>query len=174
VTRMRLARCAAAVLAGLLAGCGENPTTPHPSPTPPASPTPDPATQVVPGAGTGRIRIEFAGANIPPGSTVTGCGVLIEGCAGRLRMSFDLHPTSTGHALFMHVFLHATNQIACLTGETGAFDVEAGVVRRIEIPFDDADRCGVPLTIATMDAGVEGTIEVASRQQWALHYVFAP
>jgi hypothetical protein len=174
MTMTRQARCVAALLAALLAACGESPTMPHPSPTPPASPTPDPTTQVVPIAGTGRVRIEFAGANVAPGSTVSGCGVLIEGCAGRLRMSFDLHPTSTGHALFMRVFVHATNQIACLWGETGEFDLQAGVVRRIEIPFDNADRCGVPVTIATMDAGVEGTIEVASRQEWALHYVFAP
>ena len=170
----RLARGVVPLLAVLLAVCGENPTTPLPSPTPPASPTPDPRTQVVPGAGTGPVRIQFAGANIAPGSTVSGCGVLIEGCAGRLRMAFDLHPPSTGHVLYVRVFIHATNQIACLWGQTGEMDLQAGVVRRVEIPLDDADRCGTPVTIATMDAGVEGTIEVASRQEWALHYVFAP
>ena len=120
---MPFKRCVAPVIAALLAACGASPTTPQPSPAPAASPSPSPTTQVVPGAGTGSVRIEFVGASIPPGSTVSGCGVLIEGCAGRLRMVFDLHPSATGHVLFMRVFAHATNQIACLSGGTGAFDL---------------------------------------------------
>jgi hypothetical protein len=63
---------------------------------------------------------------------------------------------------------------ACLWGESPPFAVQAGVPRTIEVSFDGADRCGTPTTIATMAAVVEGGIQVASRQTWSLHYVFAP
>jgi hypothetical protein len=36
------------------------------------------------------------------------------------------------------------------------------------------DVCAPPLTIATMDAGVEGSVEIASRQEWAVRYSFLP
>ena len=165
-----------ALLAGvLLAGCGENATSPPvPTPTPTPAPTPDPTTQVVPIQGTGPVQIQFVESNIAPGSTVSGCGSLIEGCRGRLRMVFNLVPRSTGHALYFRVYIHATNQIACLWGETSSFDLPAGVATRIEVSFDNADQCGTPVSLVTMDGVVEGTVEVASRQEWALRYVFAP
>jgi hypothetical protein len=105
---------------------------------------------------------------------VTGCGDFIEGCRERLRIFLDLHPPSTGHALYARVFLHASNQIACLLGQTGAFELEAGVPKRIEVVLDGADRCRTPVTFATMAGVVEGPVEVSSRQAWSLHYVFAP
>ena len=151
------------------------PPVPTPTPSPAApSPTPDPATQVIPAEATGPVRIVFAGASIAPGSTVSGCGSSIEGCRGRLRVFLDLHPPSSGHALYARVFLHATSQIACLLGQTGAFELEAGVPKRIEVVLDNADRCATPVTFATMAGVVEGTVEVASRQTWTVHYVFAP
>lgn len=146
---------------------------PVPTPSPAPSPTPDP-TQVVPTESTGPVRIVFAGANVAPGSTVTGCGDFIKGCRGRLRVFLDLHPPSNGHALYARVFLHATNQIACLLGQTGAFELEAGVPKRIEVLLDDADHCRTPVDFATMAAVVEGPVEVSSRQAWRVRYVFAP
>lgn len=64
--------------------------------------------------------------------------------------------------------------MACLSGETDPFVVQAGTLRTVEIPIDRADGCGTPTTIATMAAVVEGPVQVASRQTWSLHYVFAP
>jgi hypothetical protein len=72
------------------------------------------------------------------------------------------------------VFLHATTQRACLLGQTGSFDLEAGVTKRIEVVLDGADACPTPVTFASMAAVVGGTVEVASRQAWQVHYVFAP
>jgi hypothetical protein len=140
----------------------------------PPLPTPDPNAQVIPTGGSGPVQILFASATLAPGSTVTGCGSDIAGCKGRLQMAFDLRPQSAGHVLYVRVYLHATNKIACLWGQTSPLDLEAGVATRVEVSMDDADRCGTPVTLATMDASVEGPVEVASRQEWALHYVFAP
>jgi hypothetical protein len=140
----------------------------------PAVPTPDPNTQVVPTGGSGPVQILFAGASVAPGSTVSGCGGNIAGCKGRLQMAFDLRPQSAGHVLYVRVYLHATSKIACLWGQTSPLDLEAGVTTRVEVPMDNADQCGTPVTLATMAGVVEGPVEVASRQEWALHYVFAP
>ena len=62
--------------------CGNQST----APSPPA----DSRLQVTPIDSAGPVRISFLSANITPGSVVAGCGTLIEGCAGRLRMTFRL------------------------------------------------------------------------------------
>jgi len=152
--------CASAVTVG----CGGQPAAPS-RPTDPALP--------VPIDSQGPVRITFVAATIAPGSTITGCGPLIEGCAGRLRMTFLLTPPSDGSVLYARLYLHATNLQACLWGEIAPFTVRARVPVTIEIPIDRADRCGTPTDIATMALGVEGTIEVASRQTWSLRYLFA-
>jgi hypothetical protein len=159
---------AACALSGALAGaaCGG----PGTAPTNPPDPTP----QVTPVESSGPVRISFVSANISPGGTVAGCGPLIEGCTGRLRLTLRLDPPAAGPVLYVRIYLHATNLIACLWGESGPFPVQAGSPQIIEIPLDRADRCGTPTTIATMAAVVEGPIEVASRQTWSMPYVFAP
>jgi hypothetical protein len=146
-------------------GCGNESTAPSP---------PDAASRVTPIDSTGPIRIRLLGANIAPGNGVAGCGPLIEGCAGKLQMTFQLDPPSDGPALYMRVYLHATNLMACLWGETLPFTVQARVPSVITIPIASADRCGTPTTIATMAAVVEGPVQVSSRQTWSLAYVFAP
>jgi hypothetical protein len=150
----------------VLAGCRNESTGP--------SPPPDPTSQVTPIDSTGPIRIRFLDANISPGNVVAGCGPLIEGCVGKVQMTFQLDPPSDGPVLYMRVYLHATNLIACLWGETLPFSVQARVPSVITIPIASADRCGTPTTIATMAAVVEGPIQVSSRQTWSSHYVFAP
>jgi hypothetical protein len=155
-----------AVLASLGPACDRSPTMP--------SPPPDPQTQVTPLESSGPVRITFVTASSAPGSTIGGCGPLIEGCVGRLRLTFRLEPPTTGQVLGVRVFLHATNLIACLWTETGPFLLEGGVSRTLEIPFDRADRCGTPTTIATMALVVEGPSQVASRQTWSLTYTFNP
>jgi hypothetical protein len=150
----------------ILAACG--------TPSTGSTPGPDPVLQVVPLESTGAVRIGFVAANVSPGATIAGCGVLIEGCAGRLRMTFRLDPPSDGPVLYMRVYLHATNLIACLWSETAPFEVKAGVTSVIDVSLTRADRCGVPTTIATMAAVVEGPVQVASRQTWSIHYTFVP
>ena len=154
-------------LALACAGCGGQPAAPSPPP-------PDPATQVTPIDNTGPVRITFAAANIAPGSVVAGCGPAIEGCAGRMEMTFQLDPSFDGPVLSMRIYLHATNMIACLWGETPPFTVQGRVASTVRVPITNADRCGTPTTIATMAAVVEGPTQIGSRQTWSLHYVFAP
>jgi len=151
-----------------LAGCGNQAAATAPSPPS------DPTVQVTPIESSGPIRISFVGANISPGNTVSGCGGLIEGCAGRLQMTFQLDPSFDGPVLYMRVYLHATNMIACLWGEMPPFTVRGRVASMVRIPIANADRCGTPTTIATMAAVVEGPTQIESRQTWSLHYVFAP
>jgi len=150
----------------LLVACGASGTAP--------SPPPDPHLQVTPLDNSGPVRITFVSANITPGSVITGCGSLIEGCAGRLRMTFRLDPSADGPVLYARVYLHATNLIACLWGETAPFAVQARQPTVMEIPLDRADRCGSPNTMATLAMAVEGPVQVASRQTWSLYYAFAP
>jgi hypothetical protein len=170
---MRVRVVGAAALAALPA-CGSYAPLP-PTPGPTATPTPDASAVVAPGAASGPTRITFAGAQPVPGSTLSGCGPRITGCAGRVRMTFDVQSATGGHVLFMRAYLHDARKIACLTASTGPFDLAAGQTAAVEVGFDQADDvCGTPLTITNMDAGVEGTVEIASRQEWAVRYGFAP
>jgi hypothetical protein len=89
-------------------------------------------------------------------------------------MTFRLEPPSDGPVLYARVYLHATNLIACLWGETAPFTLQARASGVIEIPLERADSCGTPATMATMAVVVEGPVQIASRQTWSLHYVFAP
>ena len=147
----------------LLAACGGPGTAP--------SPPPDPHLQVTPLDSSRSVRISFVSANITPGSVVAGCGGLIEGCAGRLRMTFRLDPPSDGPVLYARVYLHATNLIACLCGRDGAVHgASAACQPSWSIPLDRADRCGIPNTMATLAVVVEGPSQVESRQTWSLYY----
>lgn len=76
--------------------------------------------------------------------------------------------------LGVRVFLHATNQIACLIADVGPFDLARGEMRELAVVFGQAEGCGVPLTIANMALVLEGPGQVASRQTWSLSYTFAP
>jgi hypothetical protein len=150
----------------LLAGCASSPTAPPPR---------DPAATVTPIEATGPVRITFVTASTPPGGAISGCGRFVEGCAGRLRIVLDLAPPADGPVLYVRVYLHSMrNGIACLSGTTGSMVLNAGQHTTVEVPLDSADVCATPETMATMDAIVEGPVQVASRQAWSIRYVFTP
>lgn len=157
---------AALALATLLslASCGgdDSPTSPTPPPAP------------APGVGSGPTTITFVEATPVPGSTLSGCGPQVAGCVNRLRVRVDLHPSQSGPVLYAKAFLHADTKRACLSASTGPMTIAAGQVRPLELVFDQAEDCGVPLTIATLAVVVEGTIEVASRQEWSIAYTLRP
>jgi hypothetical protein len=156
-------RLAGSMLAAILTGCsGEGPAQPEPTPVPP----------VTPGPASGPTTLVFVSADPVPGSSVSGCGADIAGCAGRVRMVFELRPSQSGFALAFKAFLHATNKQACLLTSTHSFPMRAGERTRVEVVFDQSDRCATPVTIANMAAVLEGTVEVASRQEWSLQYTF--
>jgi hypothetical protein len=159
------AASAIALIVSTLDGCGRV-TQP--------SPAPDPARQVTPTESTGPIRITFVNASVPPGSTVAGCGPFVDGCRGRLHIVLQLMPPSDGPVLYVRVYLHSMrNGVACLSGQTPPFDVRANQPVTVDVALDQADVCGTPDTMATMDAAVEGPAPIASRQVWSLRYVFA-
>src|SRR5450759_2090671 len=163
---VRMASVCAALLALLvLSGCDSRPAAP--------SPPPDPNLQVTPGESSGPVGLRFITANIPPGSTVTGCGTFIEGCRGKLRLTLQLSPSLDGPVLYVRLYLHAMrNGVACLWGDTAPFTVRAGQPVNVDVTLDNADRCSLPETFATMYAIVEGPVQFASRQVWGVHYVF--
>jgi hypothetical protein len=172
------ARAAFALAAALLASCSGNGAT---TPGLPASPTPGPTPTGVPGlvdgASTGPTTIAFVSADPALGSTIAGCGAHASGCAGRIRMTFRLTPIGTGPVLFCTGFLHAADKTGCLQGRTGAFSLRAGEAQTVEVVFDQVDsgdRCRTPLDLTDLAFGVEGTVDVASRHEWALRYHLAP
>ena len=155
----------------LLAGCGGEPPLVPTVPDAPA--TPDPRLLVLPGRATGPTTIAFVSADPGPGAALAGCGPDATGCRGRVRMVLRLAPSGTGPVLIVRAFLHATSKRACLLASTGPLALRAGEATTVEVVFDDSDACATPFEIATMAVVVEGTIEVASRQEWSIHYSFA-
>jgi hypothetical protein len=167
-----------AALLILLAACsGERAVGPEPIPSPSPSPSPPGLPGVTPGQGTGPTAIRLVAADPSPGATITGCGPDAAGCAGRIRMTFHLEPSGSGPVLGCVVFLHAANKTACLQGHTDGFELRAGEPQDLEVVLsmpDRSDRCRTPLDLTDLAMTVEGTIEVASQQEWALRYHLAP
>ena len=145
-------------------GCGGAPAS---GPTPAPSPS---LKGVTVGAHTGSTLIGFADATPLPGATLTGCGPTAVGCAGRITISLDLLSTTGGPVTGLSVFLHGANLQACLTGRLGAFELAAGVTRRVDVPLDQADTCGTPVDLRTADAALEGPNGIAARQEWGVTY----
>ncbi len=165
---MAVARLIAGVLAAATVSCGG-------MSTPPPAPTPVDPNAPVSGAHTGAVAIELAGATPSPGATITGCGAAIAGCAGRLQMSFRLRAGSTGGTvLFTSATLHGANRAACLSARGSGFALAANAVTTIELVFDGFDpACAVPFEATDLAVTLEGTTEVASRQEFGIRYRFA-
>jgi len=139
----------------------------------PEAPTPPGSTLPTPGTGSGLVRIQFLSATPEPGATVAGCGDQIAGCVGRIRMRFRLTPAATGSALFTRGWLFAAaNLRACLSFEGGPLLLTAGASQDIDVSFDRADQCSVPIEINNMAFVIEGTVQVSSRQEWSVRYAF--
>jgi hypothetical protein len=153
----------AALIAG---GCQRSATAPTP---------PGPSPNVTEIERSGPVRITLSSANVSPGATIAGCGPLVSGCIGRLQISVELAPIFDGPVLYVRAYLHSMrNGVACLTGNTGPFELRSNQRTNVAVTFDSADVCGTPDTMATMDVIVEGPVQTASRQAWAIRYVFAP
>lgn len=151
-----------------LASCSESPSRPSGFAV-----GPDPG-QVVPGSATGPTRITFVSADPRPSTTVSGCGPDTSGCPGRVRMVFRLAPSGTGPVLRFVVFLHSDSKRACFVAATGPFALRAGEDTTLQVVLDPSDPCETPVSITDLATNVEGTVEVASRQEWRIGYTFAP
>jgi hypothetical protein len=163
-------RQGAVVLAmAALVACGgdDGPTAPTPTPTDPNAP--------VAGRRTGPVLIEYVGASVAPGSTIAGCGPTIAGCAGRLRLSFRLRSASAGPVLGISATLHGANRVACLTARAAGFQLGANATVTLELVFDEVNpACALPFDSLDMGVTIEGTVEVASRQEFGIRYRFTP
>ena len=91
-------------------------------------------------------------------------------------MRFGLVSPNAGPVLWVVGFLHGSNRAACFSGRVEGFALEAGLVTEVEIAFDtpDLDACAPPVAIENLAVVVEGTVEVASRQEWSVSYCFDP
>jgi hypothetical protein len=91
-------------------------------------------------------------------------------------MRFRLRNPAGGPVLDAIAFLHRTNKLACWRAATGSFHLDAGVPREILVVFDQRDpgACATPSEIATMKLVVEGPVETASLQEWAIRYDLRP
>ena len=152
----------------VLAACGETPSQPSRFAV-----LPD-ASLVVAGTASGPTRIAFVSADPRPNTTVLGCGPDARGCPGRVRMVFRLTPSGTGSVQRFTASLHTVSRRACFTADSGPFDLRAGQEVSLQVVLDPADGCDTPLAITDLAANVEGTSEVASRQEWTIGYTFAP
>ncbi len=154
--------------------CGDDAPTAAPTPSPTPTPTPGPGS-VVAGGHNGPTEITFLSAEPAPGSTIAGCGRDASGCSGRVQMRFRLLSAGGGPVLSATAFLHATNKIACERGTTGPFQLQPGVPTELVIVYDQPDyACGIPATISDMKLVVEGPVQTASLQEWAIRYELRP
>jgi hypothetical protein len=126
------------------------------------------------GRATGPVTIAYLTGTVAPNGTVSDCGSEVSGCAGRLALTFRLKGPFSGTILFVRGFLHATNKQACLIGQVPGFQLEAGLVRDVTLTFDQPQGCQIPFDIANLAVVVEGVVQVASRQEWAVSYAFRP
>ena len=164
----------ALLLAAFGLSCGDDAPTAAPTPSPTPTPTPGPGS-VVAGGHNGPTEITFLSAEPAPGSTIAGCGRDASGCSGRVQMRFRLLSAGGGPVLFATAFLHATNKIACERGTTGPFQLQPGVPTELVIVYDQPDpACGIPATISDMKLVVEGPVQTASLQEWAIRYELRP
>ena len=164
-----LRRTVAATALIFLSSC-DSAAPPISAPTSPVDPT-----APIAGPHTGPVGIEYVSANASPGSTIGGCGQTIEGCAGRLRLSFRLRAAAAGPVLRTAATLHGANKVACLSAAGGPFSLAANSTVTLELVFDQFNAgCALPFDATDMGVNVEGTIEVASRQEFSIRYRFTP
>ncbi len=141
------------------------------SPLAPSEPVP---TQVEPTKSEGETQISFVSADPPPGSTIAGCGPQIGGCTGRIGMRFRLVGSADGHVQSFDVYLHSTGLTACLMATVPSFEIAAEQPTDVDVRFDDSDDCPTPTNVDNMSAVLSGGVELGSRQEWALNYMFNP
>jgi len=151
----------------LLPACS-NPTSPD---------EPVDLTSVTRGITSGPTQVTLQSASIAPGSGIAGCGADLTGCAGRLRMTFQVRSESGGLVDGTRVYLFGSGGLACLWGSVDSFRVAPRETASFDVVFDRADTsqlCRTPVRIINMAAVLEGTIQIATRQEWGLTYDFTP
>ena len=159
----------------LLTACGEEqrscdfgPWTPDDLPV-----AQDPRALAVATTGAGPGRITFVNSNPAPGATMAGCGPTVAGCAGRLKIVFNVRPDGDVHAQRLRVSFFTETQ-ARLECASTVFDLAAGQTFPIEVscPALPAD-VATPFRVATMIVET-ATGPARIEQDWNVPFVFAP
>jgi hypothetical protein len=71
--------------------------------------------------------------------------------------------------------LHGANKKACLSAAGPGFTLGANATLTVDLVFDQFDSsCGLPFDVTDMAMNIEGTVEVASRQEFEIRYRFTP
>jgi hypothetical protein len=89
-------------------------------------------------------------------------------------MVMRLAPVATGTALSFVVFLNSASKRSCFMASTSPISLRAGQPQSVQVVLDPSETCAVPFEITDMAAILEGPVELASRQEWAIGYTFAP
>jgi hypothetical protein len=133
----------------------------------------DPRALAVATTGAGPGRISFVNSNPVPGTTIAGCGPMVAGCAGRLKLVVEVRPDVDLRSQRLRVSLFAESQ-ARIECASSTFDLAAGQTFPIEVscPAPEAE---IPTPFRTAVMIVEtgagtGRIE----QDWSVPFVFAP
>ena len=156
----------AIAVAGSLA-CGRAPAT--------TAPTPIDSNAPRVGASFGTIGIEYVSANLPPGSTIDGCGPTIAGCAGRLRLTFRMRAAPGSTVVLTDAWLHGVNKIACFMAVGPPFRLTETGTGLVELLFDRVDaKCVLPSEITNLDVDVSGSDGAVGRQEFGVRYRFSP
>jgi hypothetical protein len=159
----------------LLTACGGSQEScdlgPYAPDDPPAAR--DPRSLAVATSGSGPGRISFVNSIPVPGATIAACGPTVAGCAGRLKIVFNVRPDMDLQSQRLRVSLFTESQARVECTST-TFDLAAGQTFPIEVscPGPDA-QAATPFRTAVMivEAGA-GPSRI--EQDWNVPFVFAP
>jgi hypothetical protein len=133
----------------------------------------DPRSLAVPSANSGPGKITFVNSNPDPGSSMSGCGPTVAGCAGRLKVVFNVRPDVNLVSQRLRVTFSTADE-ARLTCSSTTFDLDAGqtFAIQVECPGSASD---VPTPFRTATMMVEtGAGPARIEQDWKVPYSFLP
>ena len=160
--------------AAVAVAAGGGTPAPMTAPTPQPTPTPDPRTVITPTRTIGRVRITLSSITPAPGSTISGCGPDLNGCAGRLAINFTLIPgTVQGAFQFTARTLDPTPTV-CLWSGFLPLSLRANETASISVALIPASTCRTPVTMTLLRASVWEDGSETSVQDWTFTYGFSP
>jgi hypothetical protein len=127
------------------------------------------------GAAQGPTTIEFVRASPEPGSTVTGCGSSVRGCAGQLTVWVRMLNQVGGSVDSITASLHGQSKIACLLATAPPVTLRVNSYSEVLLRFTVADSnqlCATPWNAVNLAVVSNGTISTLGRREFAVRYRF--
>jgi len=159
----------------LLTACGGSQDSCDFGPYGPSEPPParDPRPFAVATTAAGPGRITFVNSNPGPGATIAGCGPMVAGCAGRLKIVFNVRPDVDLQSQRLRVSLFTEGQVRVDCAST-TFDLAAGQAFPIEVSCPGPTvEAATPFRTAVMIVET-GAGPSRIEQDWNVPFVFAP